>query len=109
MKETDKVAIMLSQGFTKKEIASKLNKSVHTINEQTRKLYERTGSRNLADITRWVISRYTGTEIDRILVNALHDLFIAAATIFIFYMAVHPELAQKAMDTAASMINLLKK
>ena len=108
-REQLKVAIMLAQGFTKKEIACRLNKSVFTVNEHTRRIYEKTGSRNLADITRWVISRYTGKEIDNILVNAFHDLFVAAAVIGICYLAVHPDATRQLINAAGSILDALKK
>ena len=78
MKEMDKVGIMLAQGLTKKEIAIRTGKSVCTINAQARKLYERTGSRNLADITRWVISQHCGISVDKVLIKALNDITQAA-------------------------------
>ena len=50
--EEKKVGILLARGYTKKEVAQKLDKSVHTVGKQTSRLYEKTGSKNLADITR---------------------------------------------------------
>ena len=49
--EETRIGIMLAQGYTKKEIACKTGKSVFTVNEQARRIYERSGSRNLADIS----------------------------------------------------------
>lgn len=88
--EESKVGIMLAQGFTKKEIACQTHKSVFTVNEQTRRLYIRNHCRNLADITRWVIRRYTGVSVDTVLVNALHDITIVAAVSLLAYVVLQP-------------------
>jgi len=50
MTQQTKVALYLSCGYTKKEIANMLGKSYHTINAETRIMYKKTGARNLADI-----------------------------------------------------------
>lgn len=68
-----RVSLWLSMGYTKKEIANMTGKSVYTINEQTRAIYERSGSRNLADITRYVVSQLTGNDIDAIIRKTLES------------------------------------
>lgn len=49
------VARKLALGNSQKEIALTLHKSEHTINQQRRSAYIKTGSRNVADLTRWVM------------------------------------------------------
>ena len=64
---------MLASGLTKKETALQLGKSFHTVNQQTRLLYEKLSCRNLADLTRRMISRYSGINTEELLYRAMHD------------------------------------
>ena len=51
------VGCLLALGFSKKEIAAKRNTSESTIRHQTESLYIKTESKNLADITLYMIAR----------------------------------------------------
>lgn len=89
--EENKVGILLACGFTKKEIAIRLHKSVHTVTQQTRRLYERSGSRNLADITRYIISSLMpGADIDSMLRNALGIALFIGGLAIIALASMHP-------------------
>jgi DNA-binding NarL/FixJ family response regulator len=66
-----RVGLYLSCGFTKKEIANMTGKSFHTINQETRLLYQKTGARNLADITCNMITYMTHVPVRSILQDAL--------------------------------------
>lgn len=83
MKQMEKVGLLLTSGLTKKEIASRLKKSPHTINQQTRVLYEKTGSRNLADITRHTISNILHLDIDNILSSMINKALAVIITLLI--------------------------
>jgi DNA-binding CsgD family transcriptional regulator len=89
------VGLMLAEGFTKKEVANRLHKSIRTIERQSDMLYKKTGSRNLADITRFMIARYTGIAVEDILIRAAHDTTIAVAAVFLAWCAVQPETLEK--------------
>lgn len=67
------VGLYLSCGYTKKEIANMTGKSFHTINQETRLLYQKTGSRNLADITCSMIAAITRIPVREILWNTLQS------------------------------------
>lgn len=71
MTQQTRVGLYLSCGFTKKEIATMTGKSFHTINQETRILYQKTGSRNLADITCNMISYVTHIPVRIILQEAI--------------------------------------
>lgn len=71
MTQQIKVAIYLSLGYTKKEIANMTGKSFHTINQETRIIYQKTGSRNLADITCSMITYLTHVPVRNVLMNAI--------------------------------------
>lgn len=71
MTQQIRVGLYLSCGYTKKEIANMTGKSYHTINQETRILYMKTGSRNLADITCNMVSYVTHIPVRTILQDAL--------------------------------------
>lgn len=71
MTQQTKVALYLSCGYTKKEIATMLGKSYHTINQETRIMYKKTGARNLADIVCWMITDITQIPVRIILRDAI--------------------------------------
>lgn len=77
----EKVGLLLANGFTKKEIANKLGNSVKTICRHSDSLYKKTNSKNLADITRFMFSRYSGSP-ETILVNAMNNLLAAPPMAF---------------------------
>lgn len=105
MKKCEQIGIMLSLGFTKKEIAAKTGRSVNTIDNQAQSLYRETGSRNLADITRHMISRYSGIPSEDILINALHDITIGLAVAFVTWVALQPEVAEKVNSAFSTVAN----
>ena len=72
----EKVAVMLAKGYTQKETANHLNKSVRTVSRQVDDIYHKTECRNLADLTRFVIRRYSGVPTEEILMNAIKDMFV---------------------------------
>lgn len=76
------VGLFLANGFTKKETANHLNKSERTVGRQADDLYKKTGSRNLADITRFMVIRYKGVDG---LIHAIHDVTLAFITGFLFW------------------------
>ena len=81
--EETKTGLMIARGFTEKEVANFLGKSVHTVKQQKRRLFEKTGSRNIADLTRNLISRYSGLNTDDILLQAMKDLTIIVAIVML--------------------------
>lgn len=101
------VGLFLAHGFTKKEIANKLNKSERTIGRQADDLYKKTGSRNLADITRFIVRRYTGIAVEDVIINALRDLTILVFGIFLFeaVAANTEELKAAIQELATSFVN----
>ena len=109
MRKRDKIGLMLSLGYTKKEIALKTGKSVNTIDNQAQSIYRETGSRNLADITRFMISRYSGIPVEDILIHAAHDATIAVASVFLIWSAIQPETFHKVQDAISTVANFLTK
>lgn len=67
MDKPEQIGILLSAGLTKKEIASTLWRSQHTVNQQARIVYLRTNSHNLADITRYTIGKLLNANMDKML------------------------------------------
>ena len=63
------VGCLLALGYSKKEIAAKRNASVSTIRHQTESIYLKTNSKNLADITRFMISNCTKFNIKTLLIE----------------------------------------
>ena len=92
--EREKVGLMLASGFTKKEIATKFDKSVNTVNKQASRLYAKTGCRNLADITRYMIARYSKVPVEDVLINAMHDITVLAGIALIMWAALQPEVIE---------------
>lgn len=94
--EETRVAVMLSQGYTKKEIATQLEKSINTVNNQTRRVYEKTGSRNLADITRFTISRFfPNVDINKLLTDATRYMVVALVSLAIWYVGTCTNLLEQ--------------
>jgi DNA-binding CsgD family transcriptional regulator len=85
-----RIAQLLAGGLSRKEIATKLYRSEHTINEQARCAYRKTGSRNLADITRWLIQRYSGIPVSDILINAMRDITVGVAVGLFTWLITRP-------------------
>lgn len=109
MTKKHQVGIMLALGYSKKEIAQKTGKSVNTIDNQAQDLYRETGSRNLADITRWVIERYTGVPVEERLINLAHDLTIAVAVAFLTWVSFQPETMDRLSTALSNVVNILTK
>ena len=107
--ETDRVGLLLASGFTKKEIATQTGKSINTVSKETDVLYKRTGCRNLADITRFMIARYSGIAVEDILIRAAHDATIAVACVFLAWCAVQPETLDKLASALTTVTNFLTK
>ncbi len=78
------VGIYLASGFTKKEIASICKKSERTIGRQADDLYKKTGSRNLSDITRFMVRRYKSVDG---LLNAVQDIAVLGLIVGMIYTA----------------------
>jgi len=58
------VAELISFGLTEKEIANFLNFSIHTLKAHKRNLFNKTGCRNISDVTRWYIQQVSGIRIE---------------------------------------------
>lgn len=54
------VAKSISHGATEKEIGNALRISIDTVKSHKRNLFNKTGSRNIADLTRWYIHENEG-------------------------------------------------
>ena len=106
--EEKKVGLMLAQGLTKKEVARKLGKSVHTVGKQTSRLYEKTGSRNVADITRFFIERYSGIPVSTILRNAFKDAVILTAFVLLITIVLKPEFHELVQSAISSISDSIK-
>jgi len=104
MRKRDQIGLMLSLGYTKKEIALKTGRSVNTIDNQAQSIYRETGSRNLADITRFFVKRYTGIPVEDLLIHAAHDLTVLVAAGFLTWCALQPEVAEKVQQALASLL-----
>lgn len=107
--EQEKVGIMLACGLSKKEIASKTGKSINTVSKETDNLFKSTGCHNLADITRHMISRYSGIPSEDILINALHDLTVGLAVAFVIWVAAQPEAIEEINLALSTVANYLSK
>jgi len=105
----ENVGLMLAKGFTKKEVATRLHKSIRTVERQSDMLYKKTGSRNLADITRFMIARYSGLAVEDILIRAAHDATIAVAVVFFAWCAVQPETLDKITAALTTVTNFITK
>jgi DNA-binding CsgD family transcriptional regulator len=110
MKQTEKVGLLLASGFTKKEIANRLKKSPHTVNQQARVLYERTHSRNLADITRYTIGNLLKVDIDTLLRREIGRAVIFFLIAVVVLWLVDPELNTKIWNWFTSaLVSLTNK
>lgn len=109
MKQTDKVGLLLASGLTKKEIATRLNKSPHTVNQQARVLYERTRSRNLADITRYTISNLLNVDVDAMLRKVISHAVIFFFVAVVVLWLVDPEINTRIWHWFTSTLAYLSK
>lgn len=78
------VAQLISFGLTEKEISEVLEFSHHTLKAHKRNLFNKTGCRNIADVTRWYIQHTSGIHMDppeaiKKLVSAFLLILIAVA------------------------------
>lgn len=106
--ERERVALLYAQGHTKKEISQITGKSIHTVGMQLRRYYEKTGSRNAADLTRFMVRRYSGIPVEDIIINALHDLTVCAFVAFMSYVIAQPETRDAVLGGFDSFIEILK-
>jgi len=107
--EHEKVGIMLASGYSKKEISLKTGKSINTVSKETDNLYKKYHCRNLADITRFMIARYSGIAVEDILIRAAHDATIAVAVVFLAWCAVQPETLEKITAALTTVNNFITK
>lgn len=105
--EQERVGLMLAFGLSKKEIAAQTGKSINTVSKESDNLYKRTHSRNLADITRWMVGRYTGIPVEDILIHAMHDITVLAAASFLGWCALQPEVAEKVNQMLTSFTQII--
>lgn len=105
--EYEKVGILLACGYSKKEIAAKTGKSINTVSKESDNLFKSTGCHNLADITRFMIRRYSGIAVEDILINAMHDITVACAAVFLTWCALQPEVAEKVNTMISTVANFL--
>ncbi len=106
--EREKVGLLLAAGYTKKEVATKLNKSFHTVNMQSRRLFEISGSRNVADLTRFMVGRYSGIPVEDIIINALHDLTLMVAGALLFYALSQPSTQTEVLGAFDSILSAIR-
>lgn len=106
--EREKVGLLLASGYTKKEVATKLNKSFHTVNMQARSLFEISKSRNVADLTRFMVRRYSGIPVEDIIINALHDLSLVVAGAVLFYIFSQPENQTEVLGAFDSLFSAIR-
>jgi DNA-binding CsgD family transcriptional regulator len=107
--EQEKVGLMLASGFSKKQIAMQTGKSINTVSKETDNLFKRTGCHNLADITRFMVNRYTGIAIEDVLIHAMHDLTVLVAAAFLTWCALQPETLEKINASLSTVANILTK
>jgi len=71
------VAELITFGLTEKEITNYLNISFHTVKIHKRNLFNKTGCRNIADVTRWYIQETSGIKLEpREAIKKLVSLFM---------------------------------
>jgi DNA-binding CsgD family transcriptional regulator len=58
------IAELIYFGATEKEISNHLDIAIDTVKSHKRNLFVKTGSRNIADVTRWYVHRKTGVSIN---------------------------------------------
>lgn len=103
--ETEKVGIHLALGYSKKEVASKLRKSVNTVSKQADIIYKETESHNLADLVRKLVKRYTGIPVEDVLINAMKDTMLVVAVAFLVWALLQPEVLQKVSTSIGFFFN----
>lgn len=106
--EREKVGLLLAAGYTKKEVANKLDKSFHTVNMQARRLFEISNSRNVADLTRFMVRRYSGVPVEDIIINALHDLSLIVAGAALFYIFSQPSNQTEVLGAFDSILSAIR-
>lgn len=58
------VAELIYFGATEKEISNHMDIAIDTVKSHKRSLFIKTGSRNIADVTRWYVVQRTGVSIN---------------------------------------------
>ena len=100
------VGCLLALGFTKKEIALKRNKSESTVRHQAESLYLKTESKNLADITRYMIAECLHINLHKLSSN-LSSSFLSISTTCLSLWVAHLSSAFDTMRAALTpRINL---
>jgi hypothetical protein len=100
--------ILLSQGYTQKEVANIRSKSTRTISNQVDRFYKKTGCRNLADMTRFMVHRYTRVPVEDVLLNALHDLSLVIAGAALFYIFSQPSNQTEILGAFDSLFSAIR-
>jgi DNA-binding CsgD family transcriptional regulator len=102
-------ALLLSQGYTQKEVAEMRERSTRTISNQVDRFYKKTGCRNLADLTRFVVKRYSGIPVEDIIINALHDLSLMVAGAILFYMLSQPSAQAELSGAFSTLLEIMRE
>lgn len=77
------VAELISFGLTEKEISNYLDISAFTVKIHKRNLFNKTGCRNIADVTRWYIQRVSGIRIQpRTAIRNIVSVFMLILILF---------------------------
>lgn len=102
------VAGLISHGETEKEIGNDLRISVDTVRSHKRNLFNKTGSRNIADLTRWFIREKEGI-LHPTKATAFTALAVFTAIVFtIMFPSVIVKAAAMLSHVASSLLNILK-
>jgi|GEM_PF-3694472 len=102
-------ALLLSQGYTQKEVANMRHRSTRTISNQVDRFYKKTGCRNLADLTRFIVKRYSGIPVEDIIINALHDFSLMVAGAILFYILTQPSAQAEISGAFTSLFEMIKE
>jgi hypothetical protein len=90
--EETKVGIMSALGYSRKEISAETGKSFHTVNEHMRRLFDKNNLKSTVDLTRVLVKRYTGIDVDEILEGKLNDLIKLFILGLGLWMFINPEI-----------------
>lgn len=99
------IGLLLASGNTKKEAANKINRSEKTICRHADNLYKKTGSRNLSDITRFMISRYSNLNTEALLFKILQDVLALAVVGMATWFFSQPHILEMVQASLHSIIN----
>lgn len=102
-------ALLLSQGYTQKEVANIRHRSTRTISNQVDRFYKKTGCHNLADLTRFVVKRYSAVPVEDIIINALHDLTLMVAGGLLIYIAMQESYQTEIMGAFDTLLKAIRE